>query len=429
VNASGDSLVITFDATQNATSAPLLGASKVYMHSAPQFYPFASWPGNDPYTVGHWGLDDGLGEMDSIGPNLWQITIFPSCYYHFNPDTPLNAIWMIFRNANGTLQSGTNNINLLLVGAGTPSTSYAGVSGAYKSTNNITYSWSNHDSTAVASFSAAGTYYVTATDGTCSKTDTLSVSQYANPTVSLGDDTCLGPNGRVVLDADSGFASYLWNTGASTYEITANLTGTYWVRVTNTNGCAGSDTVTVDSSCGPQLLTGCSAIAYFRVLNVSQANTVTFKDSSQNAHLYTWYFGDGTSDTTSGSQVHTYDSAGVFTVILIVRSSDSCVGDTFTKKVYVNSTGIIEIKGLNDVNLYPNPASNTCTIEVSATENLEASIEINNMLGATIQSGKWQIISGDNKIPLDLSGMASGIYTVAIHTPSGILTRKLDIIK
>ena len=492
VNASGDSLVITLDATQNTNSAPLLGSTKIYMHSAPQFYPFAPWA-NNQYTVGNWGLDDGVGEMTNVGPNKWQITIFPSCYYHYSPDTPLNAIWMVFRNANGTLQNAGGNINLLLAGAGTPSTGYTGVSGAYRSTNNISYNWSTGSSNPVASFSTSGTYYVTATSGSCSKVDTLSVNQNSSPTVNLGNDTCIGSASSVTLNAGAGFAAYLWSTGASTPTITANNPNTYWVRVTSASGCTGSDTIIVSrgtsvnlgkdtcintggsyllnagtgatsylwntgaitdtlrvtstgtysviatqggcvardtvviGSCN-HIIPGCLPVAYFRVLNVSQANMVTFKDSSYRAVTYQWYFGDGTpADTVRGSSVHTYAQSGIYNVKLIV--CDSCGCDTMSKQVNVNANGITEINGLNDVNLFPNPASNKCTIVISATQEMEISLDISNMLGATVQNKKWQVNAGENKLDLDLSDMSSGMYTVTIRSASGILTKKLDIIK
>jgi|GEM_PF-2566484 len=428
VNAHGDSITITFDATQNTNSAALLGATKIYMHSAPQFYPFVPW-GTSPYTVGHWGLDDGLGQMDSIGPNKWSISIVPSCYYHYNPDSALNGIWMVFRNANGTAQTTGGDINLYLpAGHATPTTSYTGVSGSYKSTSNITYAWSGGTHTgSVGTFTTAGTYYVTASDGTCSKTDTLIVLQNANPTVNLGHDTCLGSSHTVPLNAGAGFSSYLWSTGASTQTITANHAGTYWVRVTNAAGCTGTDTVVVDSSCGPHVIPGCLPIPYFRVLNVSLSNTVTIKDSSIRAVHYFWNFGDGDTTSAVGSQVHTYANTGVYTITLI--TCDSCGCDTFSKRVNVNATGISEISGLSDVNLYPNPASNGCVIKISAAQNLDVTLSVDNIIGATVQTSQWQIYSGENKYALDLSSLPAGMYTVTLRSASGTITRKLDIIK
>ena len=45
------------------------------------------------------------------------------------------------------------------------------------------------------------------------------------------------------LDAGTGFSSYQWSTGVSTQSIVVNNPGTYWVTVTNTNGCTITDTI------------------------------------------------------------------------------------------------------------------------------------------------------------------------------------------
>jgi hypothetical protein len=499
VNAAGDSLVITFDAAQNATSAPLLGASSVYFYSAPQFYPFAPWPANDPYTVGTFGANNGIGKMTSAGPNKWQITIFPSCYYHFNPDTPLNAIWMLFTNADGSAQAPPPgaNINLLLAGVDTPSSPYAGVTAAWKADNNIAYSWSNGPHTAIDTFTTGGTFYVTATEGSCTKVDTVVVNQNASPAVNLGHDTCVAAGHIITLNAGSGFVSYVWSTGASTQTIIANLAQTYYVTVTNAAGCQGSDSIIVSngasvnlgidtciyaggsyllnagagatsylwntgattdtlrvtatgtysvavveggcsgsdtiviSNCG-HVIQGCVPVADFAALSVAPDNQVTFSDSSYNEYgtvTYVWNYGDTTLSYTAaaGGSVHTYANAGVYTVTLIV--TDSCGSDTAIVVVDVNSDGIITISGLSNVMIYPNPASNNCVVRVSATQGMDANVEVDNMLGEMVQSHPWQISAGDNKLSLGLAGMASGMYTVVIRSSLGVMTKKLDIIK
>jgi len=45
------------------------------------------------------------------------------------------------------------------------------------------------------------------------------------------------------LNAGPGFNSYQWSTGAVTQSIIINTPGTYWVTVTNTNGCNLTDTI------------------------------------------------------------------------------------------------------------------------------------------------------------------------------------------
>jgi PKD repeat protein len=203
--------------------------------------------------------------------------------------------------------------------------------------------------------------------------------------------------------------------------------------VVTDGGCTGRDSIVI-GSCN-HFSNGCTADAYFRVLSISPSNTVTFKDSSYNltdSVTYFWNFGDGSPvDTTGGgNQVYSYSQPGIYIVTLIVQNdSSTCKPDTMTRSVNVNYTGIAPISGLNEVNLYPNPASNNCTIDISATQSMNVNIEISNILGATVQIEKWQIVSGENKLLLDLTDFASGMYTVTIRSSAGTLTKKLDIIK
>jgi hypothetical protein len=627
VNAAGDSLVIIYDATKGQTQ--LQGSHKVYMHSAPEFYPFTGWQGN--YTVGNWGQDDGVGEMDSIGPNLWSITICPSCYYHFSPDTPLNSIFIAFRNADGTKtgkDSLGNNINILLVGAGTPSSSFSGIKAHHQASGNITYAWSTGANSASASFNTAGSYYVTATEGVCSRIDTVVVSSYASPTINLGNDTCIS-GAAVTLGVSGSYSTYLWSTGAPTATITANQPGTYWLRVATSNGCKASDTIVVSSSAtinlghdtciksgsqvmllagsgaasyiwsnaattdtitvsqpgtywvkvtsangckasdtivistnpsvslghdtcvrGPILLTavstgassylwnnnattdtitvnqgtywvkvtgpngckaydtivigsfpvvhlgvdtcvvaggsitlhagvgasgylwntgatsdtlrvtaagtysvavsngvcsasdtvivsscghtntGCRPHAYFRILSITHGGLVTIKDSStyHGAATYHWDYGDGSSDTTRGTNVHLYVPNNAMYTIRLIVCSDTCGCDTFTQTINVN-VGINDIQGVSTINIHPNPASDKCTIEVNTDRNNDVDMILTDIMGASVLSQKWVLISGENKLILDVSGLASGMYQVLLRSASGIATRKLNIIK
>ncbi len=71
------------------------------------------------------------------------------------------------------------------------------------------------------------------------------------PLVALGNDTSINANDNLVLNAGAG-QSYLWSTGATTATITITSppynTGihTFWVTVTDQNGCVNSDTIQVE---------------------------------------------------------------------------------------------------------------------------------------------------------------------------------------
>jgi hypothetical protein len=85
----------------------------------------------------------------------------------------------------------------------------------------------------------------------CPGIDEMQIVILPLPQPMLGNDTTIGLNSNIVLDAGAGFSSYLWSTGASTQFIsidssgTGQGTGTYWVKVTDNSGCEGADTIQV----------------------------------------------------------------------------------------------------------------------------------------------------------------------------------------
>ncbi len=111
------------------------------------------------------------------------------------------------------------------------------------------YQWSTRENTSTIQVSTGGTYSVTVTDGACRLVDSVEVSFYPTPVVDLGDDTVLTASQTLTLDAGN-FASYLWNTGATTRTIVVSTMGDYAVTVTDTNGCSASDTIRVFYSTG-----------------------------------------------------------------------------------------------------------------------------------------------------------------------------------
>ena len=72
------------------------------------------------------------------------------------------------------------------------------------------------------------------------------------PVVSLGKDTVLLPGQNIILNAGSGFNSYLWSTGATTQSILVDSAGvgigvkTIWVHVTDNYYCLGGDTININ---------------------------------------------------------------------------------------------------------------------------------------------------------------------------------------
>ncbi len=94
----------------------------------------------------------------------------------------------------------------------------------------------------------SGTYYAEAVTeiAECISDARTAVSITYHDLPVLEDEAlilCEGEN--LILSSDFPNATYLWNTGENTSEITVDKPGTYTVKVTNINGCSSSKTIEV----------------------------------------------------------------------------------------------------------------------------------------------------------------------------------------
>lgn len=195
------------------------------------------------------------------------------------------------------------------------------------------YLWSNGDTSQSIPAPNEGEYWVTVTLDGCVATDTVQLTNFPAPIISLNQDTTIcSPDQTVVLDAGNGFNSYLWNTGANTQTISVGP-GNYFVTVTNAFNCSSSstDSVVVDVS---------APIANFTSVPDSiglVGQTYQFTDASVSGvgQIISWFwtFGDGDSSTVQNPQ-HVYTEAGLYGVTLTITTSAGCE-ETYSDSVLV----------------------------------------------------------------------------------------------
>ena len=66
------------------------------------------------------------------------------------------------------------------------------------------------------------------------------------------------------------------------------------------------------------------------------------------------------------------------------------------------------------INLYPNPAVNSATLNFSSANESAYSLRVTNTLGQVVYSSEGKAIEGANTIELNLEKLSSGLYIVQL---------------
>lgn len=171
----------------------------------------------------------------------------------------------------------------------------------------------------------------------CSSSSCLPINPADSTSIFTADNTCAstltanitgGPfaicgGSSVVLYADApGANNYVWSTGATTSSITVSSSGTYGLTAYDNNTSAAAAPVTVTVNPMPQA-------QFSLVQDPSAPHTwaAVNQCTGSGALNYVWQWGDASSSTGS-TPVHTYDSAGYYTICVTVSDSTGC-SDTY----------------------------------------------------------------------------------------------------
>ncbi len=116
--------------------------------------------------------------------------------------------------------------------------------------------WNNNAKTQTIKANQNGSYIVNVSVSKCVSKDTIVVSINPLPVVNLGGDLTTCANNPPVLNAKHSGKKYLWSNGDTTQTTAPSIAGKFWVKVTDTMGCAGVDTVLVNFTAGAQVNLG-----------------------------------------------------------------------------------------------------------------------------------------------------------------------------
>jgi len=261
------------------------------------------------------------------------------------------------------------------------------------------------------------TYFDANCNGNVSGSCTISIT---NPTPVITGDSTLCQNQTSILDAGSGYSSYLWNTGSTAQTISASTTNTYIVTVTDSTGCTGSDNIVVISQ--PPYL---STISASGPLGLCLGDSVQLIAQSPMT-AYQWYKNNV---LISGATTATLwvSIQGKYKCLSVDLSG--CAATTAEAKVSIVCFPPLppgeKEEQLSDtpklIQLYPNPSQGIFNYKMESETDSRVKIQLTDIMGKIILDNLLIEKEGS----LDLSSITSGIYLLKVSDGNSTQTLKL----
>jgi len=268
--------------------------------------------------------------------------------------------------------------------------------------------WDDSTTTAINNSLSIGTHVFTMTNGYCSFTDSVEITNPVPPTASLdiiNNPLCAGDTGTITLDIQGGTMPYtfIWSDGTmnETFEGSA---GTYSVTVTDASNCSAtvSDIVMTE----PAELIGTASSTDETCSNCNDGMADMSATGGTLPYSYQWSNG---ATTDSISNLPPGDYTGT------IIDANGCMVTMNTSVIAVPVNGLNELSDYG-ISVYPNPVVNTLTVKtkkasVTSIKLLDASGRV---IGTLAQNGQL--------FTIDMSQLAKGMYQLAISGSYGTIT-------
>jgi hypothetical protein len=261
-------------------------------------------------------------------------------------------------------------------------------------------------------------YTVTGTDiNGCINTDATIINLHLLPVVVANASASLVCEGDMVTFTGSGANIYNWNNGVIDgvpFKVSAG--NTFIVTGIDVNGCINSDDVVI-------------AVNPLPVVGLSSFEKTCIYYSP---FLLTGGTPDGGNYASSGTTMPTnfFDPSlagvGFHSVTYTYTDLNGCINSASSNIEVSNCLGVdqFNLSGLS-MKIYPNPASSDFNLEISTPEKEEVEIMVYNPNGKLVFSDKLSLESGINKLALNSSQYARGIYLVNMFTKTEVLKQRI----
>ena len=143
------------------------------------------------------------------------------------------------------------------------------------------------------------------------------------------------------------------------------------------------------------------------------------------ATTYSWNFGDGIISNDKNPS-HTYAAAGSYVVSLI--ATNACGLDTLNETINVTAVGLNNTINAKNIMVYPNPNNGHFKIDFKLNLKDNVTLKIVNLSGQIVYQNNLGSTLSEN-LSIDLSELASGVYTLRVEGVNTQITKKISVIK
>jgi len=396
-------------------------------------------PGDYPVTLVTTVYNLALTDFNTTASSYWwcgdvEETTWPIVGCTASPD-----LYFKFTHGGQTYysSSGTDNATQTWTGLNVPLTSTSLAINIWDEDN---VSADDDGGTAVMTIPGAGVYgYSTVSPwgGGCSGSFTIgyvidtvitvtdTVHVYASPPTPsvIASMPSFCPGDSVLLTATPGY-SYEWYED-DTILIATTFTNTMYVNA------AGNYSVTVYD-----LATGCSA--HSPSIGVVQDPSILFtfaiqwnapnqwlQSSLTGTISYQWQMWNGSTyvdiPAPEGVQSH-YTPTGNGQFLLIAENIYGCSDTAFYN---LTTFGLEDQNYISQVSVYPNPTTNSFTLDLQDINGERINVSIMSMMGQVVFSREFEVNGGNFNQQFDVSNYANGVYIIDVNVGNFNIRKKL----
>ena len=294
--------------------------------------------------------------------------------------------------------------------------SVSGTAGPYS------FNWSNGAISEDLSGLSQGVFVVTITDNggviPCTYIEAVQIDEPSAVVANVDGTTtsCNANDGTIQLSAYGGTPGYsfVWSNGATDEDLTGLASGTYDVTITDSNGCEGVASATVQ---GSNPINVSIDTIFHEYQDVGGSIEITVTGGSGAGFAYAWSHGATSANVDSLV-------AGTYSVTVLDLGTGCEVLITNIVVLYKIPDLVEQIEALTSFDVFPNPTFDMANIELTMNTPLDVTLQLLSIEGKLLEQFSTNN-AVEQQYQINMSSYPAGVYLAKMRVGSDVFTTKI----